>query len=366
MQRLLSLATLAVMGGLGFLFLKGGGLSQIAVVPRANQQAAADGSDQRYQTPDAWSGPPAVSAGNTPPTNSYATPPNYQPASVGQTVGAPPAGAANGPTIRIASFNIQVFGNTKAGKPYVMYTLADIVRQFDIVAIQEVRSKNEYLIPNFVKLINKTGRKFDHVIGPRLGRTTVKEQYVYLFDTQRVAIDPQSVYTVGDPDDLLHRPPLVATFRTREVDPDEAFTFTLVNTHTDPDEVPEELSALAEVYRVVRRSSRGEDDIILLGDFNTDDRRLGRLGQLPSVLPLIAGVWTNTRQNKQYDNLILHRPSTTEYVGRSGVFDVMRQYNLNQKQALEVSDHFPVWAEFSVYERDFAGRIASRRAATGR
>jgi deoxyribonuclease-1-like protein len=40
---------------------------------------------------------------------------------------------------------------------------------------------------------------------------------------------------------------------------------------------------------------------------------------------------------------------------------VVRQWNLTEQQALQVSDHFPVWAEFSVYERDFTGRIASRR-----
>jgi hypothetical protein len=39
----------------------------------------------------------------------------------------------------------------------------------------------------------------------------------------------------------------------------------------------------------------------------------------------------------------------------------MRNYNLNEQQALEISDHFPVWAEFSAYERDYAGRIANRR-----
>jgi len=347
-QRLLSLATLAVMGGLGFFFLKGGGLDQIAVMPRERQQSPAVSSQDRYQTPGAWAGVPAA-------------PQTVQQASTGQNTGSPPAGAAKGATIRIASFNIQSFGNTKAGKPYVMHTLADIIKQFDIVAIQEIRSKNEYLIPNFVRLINQSGRRFDHVIGQRLGRTTSKEQYVYIYDTERIDIDPQSIYTISDPDDMLHRPPLIATFRTRGVDPAEAFTFTLVNIHTDPDEVPQELSALAEVYRVVRRSSRGEDDIILLGDFNADDRNLGRLGRLPGVYPLIAGVWTNTRQNRQYDNLIIHQPSTTEYSGRSGVFDVMRRYNLSEKQALEVSDHFPVWAEFSVYERDYAGRIASRR-----
>jgi hypothetical protein len=43
----------------------------------------------------------------------------------------------------------------------------------------------------------------------------------------------------------------------------------------------------------------------------------------------------------------------------------MREIGLNQSQAEQVSDHFPVWAEFSAYERDYAGRIASRGATTG-
>ncbi len=339
MQRLISVATLAVLGGLGWLFLQDGGLPQLAVP----------------------TGQPSAGNGQALPTSSFpnATQQPFQPTSIGGNAPAP-QNAANNATIRIASFNIQVFGNTKASKPHVMQELADIVNQFDVVAIQEIRSKNEYLIPNFVQLVNRSGRRFDHVIGPRLGITKITEQYAYLFDTQKIEIDLQSVYTVSDPDGLLHREPLVATFRTR-VDPDQAFTFTLVNMHTDPDVVAQEMDVLAEVYRVVRRAGRGEDDIILLGDFNTDDRHLGRLGQLPGIMPLIAGVWTNTRQNKQYDNIIIHRPSTTEYAGRSGVFDFMRFKNLSLQQAIQVSDHFPVWAEFSVYERDSAGRIASRR-----
>ena len=345
MQRLLSLATLGALGALGWMFLQGGGLNQFTVAHRGQQQQQVG-----YQTPGTWQAPQQQLP--------------YRSSSTGAGAAGQSGGA--GATIRIASFNIQVFGNTKASKPYVMQDLADIVNQFDVVAIQEVRSQDEYLIPNFVQLVNRSGRRYDHVIGPRIGITTSKEQYVYLFDTQRVEVDHQSVYTVNDPDGLLHREPLVATFRTRGVDPDQAFTFTLINMHTDPDIAAQEMDVLAEVYRVVRRSSRGEDDIILLGDFNVDDRHLGRLGELPGIKPLIAGIWTNTRQNRQYDNLIIHAPSTTEYSGRSGVFDFMRFKNRSLQQALQVSDHFPVWAEFSVYERDFSGGIASRRRQGGR
>ena len=54
-------------------------------------------------------------------------------------------------TIRIASFNIQVFGDSKASKPYVMQTLAAIIRNFQIVAIQEIRTKNDYHLDNFLR-----------------------------------------------------------------------------------------------------------------------------------------------------------------------------------------------------------------------
>lgn len=354
MQRLLSIGTLGVIGWLSWLFFQGGGLNNMAVRPEAQPPYA----NNQYRSPGSWNGTATPSA----------PPVGYQPVAANSAIIAPPGQPNSGPVIRIASFNIEAFGNTKAAKQYVMVRLADIIRKFDIVAVQEIRSQNEYLVPNFVQLVNQPGRRYDYVIGPRLGRTPSKEQYVFIYDTDRIALDPQSVYTISDPDDLMHREPLVATFMARGVDPDEAFTFTLVNVHTDPNEpdLSKELDAMAEVYRVVRRSARQEDDVILVGDFNADDRSLRRLGQLPGIFPLIAGVSTNTRQNKQYDNIIIHQPSTTEYTGRSGVFDVMRNYNLNEQQALEISDHFPVWAEFSVYERDYAGRVANRRYVISR
>lgn len=43
--------------------------------------------------------------------------------------------------ISIASFNIQVFGRTKASKPEVMEILVRTISKFDIVAIQEIRDK---------------------------------------------------------------------------------------------------------------------------------------------------------------------------------------------------------------------------------
>ena len=271
---------------------------------------------------------------------------------------------ARGESIRIATFNIQVFGESKLRKPHVMEYLANIARRFDVVAIQEIRAKSADIIPTYVDLINRSGRHYDYVIGERLGRSNSKEQYAFIFDLQTIEVDRNELYTVHDPDDALHREPFVAWFRVRGPPPQEAFTFILVNIHTDPDETRQELDVLDDVYHVVRDDGRGEDDVIILGDLNVDHRHLGQLGRVPDISWVISGEATNTRKNKSYDNIILHRRATAEFLGRAGIFDFMREFNLTMQQALEISDHMPVWAEFSVYEGGQPGRVAARPSAS--
>ena len=300
--------------------------------------------------------------------------PSYQPqqasAQMPVNYGAPPVAPPaptpmfGGPAIRIASFNIQVFGDAKASKPYVMATLAAIIQNFHVVAIQEIRTQDDYFIDNFLRTyVNVNGRAYDKIVGPRLGSTVSTEQYAFLYDTAAVEVNRRSVFTVNDPDHLLERDPLVAMFRVRGPPPEQAFTFVLVDMHTRPDKYAEgECNTLAQVYQAVRRASGGEDDIILLGDLNVDDKHLGQLGQIDGVKPVVRNTFTNTRQNAQYDNMMYHQPSTTEFSGKWGVFDFPRLFNLTPDQALQVSDHMPIWAEFSAYESTTPGRVAERNS----
>jgi hypothetical protein len=332
------------------------------------------------QRPAQW---PGQFGGQFPPANyGYPSNPNFQtsgyqtqpvaaqmPAGFGAQPVAPapppPTPMFGGPAIRIASFNIQVFGEKKAEDQRVMATLAAIIQNFHVVAIQEIRTQDEYFIDNFLRTyVNTGGRAYDKVLGPRLGRSNSKEQYAFLFDTAAIEVNPRSIYTVNDPDDLLHREPLVAMFRVRGPPPEQAFTFVLVDIHTDPDETDSELDALAQVYQAVRRAFGGEDDIILLGDLNVDDKHLGDLGRLDGVRPLIRNSFTNTRRNAQFDNIVVHLPSTTEFSGRGGVFDFPQIYKVPPQDALRVSDHMPVWAEFSAYESATPGRVATRDATS--
>jgi deoxyribonuclease-1-like protein len=274
------------------------------------------------------------------------------------TTAPPPRMNATG-TIRVASFNIQVFGEAKLNNPEVMSIIVEILKNFDVIAIQEVRAQQD-VCAALVQMLNRDGRyQYDYVIGPRLGRTSSKEQYAFIFDMATIEVDRTQLYTVEDPHDLLHREPLVGWFRARGPQPHEAFTFTLVNVHTDPDEVDRELDVLDDVFIAVRDDQRQEDDVIMLGDFNAHNTKLGELGRLPGLVCVVNNTHTNTRGDKQYDNILFNRIATTEFVGRGGVFDFLRQYNLTLEQALAVSDHLPVWAEFSVYE---GGRPASYAA----
>ncbi len=255
-----------------------------------------------------------------------------------------------GDKLLIASFNIQVFGKSKLAKPNAMAVIVQTIRQFDLVAIQEVRAKEDDVLPQLIAALNENGRRYNFLIGPRLGRTVSTEQYAFVYDTNRVEYDPSSVGTVPDPSDLLHREPFVARFRTRTNAPERAFTFWMVNIHTDPDEVATEVSALADVFQMMRAARPEEDDVILLGDLNASESQLGRLGQIPGISWVVRGAMTNTRQSKAYDNILFDGPATREYTGQWGVFNFATQFGLSIEQALEVSDHFPVWAEFGIWE----------------
>ena len=65
-------------------------------------------------------------------------------------------------TIRIASFNIQVFGKTKAEKKDIMGILAKTITEFDIVAIQEIRDKSGTAIKKLEETVDALGKDYEY------------------------------------------------------------------------------------------------------------------------------------------------------------------------------------------------------------
>lgn len=257
-------------------------------------------------------------------------------------------------TILIASFNIQTFGKKKMEDAWILERIIAVIRQFDVVAIQEVRAEDQTTIPRLVQYINAQGARYDYLIGPRLGRSVSKEQYAYIYDTATVVSSTDATYTIEDNADLLHREPLVARFVTRVPPNVRPFSFSLVNIHTDPDEVRTELPVMHTVLKGIREFeyvSAREDDVILMGDLNASPQQFGTLGQIPGIYWTVDGEPTNTIRKSTWDNIIFDRGLTNEFTGRSGVLDLCEMFRIKTEDAVRISDHLPIWAEFSSVEQ---------------
>jgi hypothetical protein len=241
----------------------------------------------------------------------------------------------------------------------VLDIAARLVRRFDIVALQGITSPSDDVVPRLVDLANRTGRRYDYIVGPRLGGEGLTQQYAFVFDCDTVLVDRDELYTVGDPQNLLLREPLVAWFRALRPAEDRAFTFALVNVLTDPTHNEQELNVLDDVFVAVQNDGRGEDDVILLGDLHADVRALGPLGQMSGMVLAVQGVPTDVEGTSQSQHIMFQRDATDEFTGRWGVCDFLREYNLSVEGARELSPHLPVWAEFATYEGGDSGRVAS-------
>ncbi len=250
--------------------------------------------------------------------------------------------------ISIASFNIQVFGQSKIKKPEVMDIIAKIIKKYDVVAIQEIRSKEQNVIPALLNLVNDEDTKYDYVISERLGRTSSKEQYAFVYNPKTVTLIPDSTYVVDDPDDVFEREPFVSYFKSGN------FDFKIVNNHIKPGDVSNELKHLAVVINDIYDSS-AEKDIIVVGDMNADGSYFNE-DNLVVILPLWVQLIGNDKDttvavsDNTYDRMMTcDTTSSVEYTGTSGVFRWDNEYGITDIGFVKkVSDHYPVYAEFRV------------------
>jgi deoxyribonuclease-1-like protein len=257
-------------------------------------------------------------------------------------------------TILIASFNIQAFGESKMNDRWVMERLSEVIRRFDIVAIQEIRSKDQGLMPALMSYVNAAGGRYDFLLGPRLGDTSSKEQYAYVYDSTRIITGPDCTYTLNDDINVLHREPLIGRFWVRTNRTSQPWTFSLVNLHTDPDVAIQELEAMGGILASIRQfeaTTAREDDVILLGDLNAGPDRLTSIRQRSGMQPVIVREATNVRGTEIYDNLVFDPSATSEYTANCGVLKLTEFFGISMQEALRLSDHNPVWAEFVVEER---------------
>jgi endonuclease/exonuclease/phosphatase family metal-dependent hydrolase len=253
-------------------------------------------------------------------------------------------------TAKIASFNIQVFGQTKSQKEDVMTVLKQIVREFDIVLIQEIRDASEQTIPTFVEQINQMeGARYSFIRSERLGRTTSKEAYAYVYNSEKVQFLQGSDYVYNDVDDVFEREPYIAGFNIGN------FDFVLVGIHTKPEDAYNEIGNLSSVVSSIQIAQPNERDIIIMGDLNADGSYFDE-DDTSNPLKVSEFKWiitndmdTMVKTDYTYDRIIvLDTTFNHEYTsGTAQVFYYDQAYGLNNQTFVsEVSDHYPVFAEY--------------------
>ena len=259
-------------------------------------------------------------------------------------------------TAKIAAFNIQIFGKTKSDKTDVMTALTKIVREFDIVLIQEIRDASEETIPNFIEKINQIeGATYSFIQSPRLGRTTSKEAYAYLYNTETVQFIQGSDYVYNDTNDVFEREPYIASFKIGN------FDFVLAGIHTKPEDAYNEIGNLTSVVSAIQTAKPNEKDIIVMGDFNADGSYFDE--DEPSNLfkaslynwIITNDIDTTVKTDYTYDRIVvLDTTLNHEYdAGTAQAFYFDQAYGLNNQTFVEeISDHYPVFAQYNTNLED--------------
>ncbi|EEX34340.1 MULTISPECIES: exonuclease/endonuclease/phosphatase family protein [Vibrio] len=246
--------------------------------------------------------------------------------------------------LHVISWNIQVFGRSKASKPQVMAHIVATLQHYDLIAIQEIRDKSQTAIQQLLEALNNASQHtYTMIVGERLGRSASKEQYAYVYRVD--VLTPLRFYTSDDPDDVFHREPLVAHFQCPAcVSPN----LIVVNVHTDPDEAHEEVDALSDVVTTAIQASAIQD-VLVLGDLNADCGYMNQHERETSPLfgdgfTMLIGDDVDTTTGKThcaYDRLVVTN-SLVPRIEHARVVAFDDDLDLDEAQTKAVSDHYPV------------------------
>lgn len=244
--------------------------------------------------------------------------------------------------------------------------IAEIVRRFDVVAIQEIKREtagirvliDEFLGPNW-------GLLFSDVSGGALGNN---ERLGYLYDRRRVSPSGLAGEVVlpasegHDPVEQFDRTPFVVGFRAG------AERFSLLTAHIrygkSTDDRRPEIERLAkftatELRNRARFDGAEESNLIVLGDFNIDARRetdplfAAFIASGLTVPEALRNVQSNYGQSvKHYDQIAWFMGDLTLLTnGAAGVIDYRNTVfkELSARQVTDrLSDHLPLWVEFLI------------------
>jgi len=250
--------------------------------------------------------------------------------------------------LKIAAFNVRRFGAAKMKQNVVVDILVKIIKQFDIIIVQEVVDSSEKAVHDLLEAVNSSDDKYQMVLSPRLGRNTQKEQYVIIFRSSKVSVTDSCVYP--DPGDVFIREPFIVRFSSNVVENIESFT--LIAIHTQPKNAAMEIDSLVDVHDWVRRRMKTED-IMIAGDLNAGGQFIRQSDWAKCRLRQAGYTWlipdhvdtTASNTLAAYDRIIVCSDSLNSCIvpNSSGVYRFDEELSLDESTTLQVSDHYPVY-----------------------
>ncbi|KAL4646719.1 deoxyribonuclease-1-like [Arapaima gigas] len=256
--------------------------------------------------------------------------------------------------MKVASFNVQRFGENKVSDKNVLSSLIKAMSRYDIIVILEVVDAKGNAMEQFIKELNKVNKSSPYTmkISCRLGRSSYKEQYMFLYRQDVVKLTDTYQYKddqVGD-EDAFAREPYILRFSCAKTVLND---LVLIPLHTKPDDSFKEVDELYDVTMEVRHKWK-TDNIMILGDFNADGAYVSkskmkkiRIRTDKNFHWLIGDdvdTTANTRNDHTYDRIVVYGDKMLEAIVPNSAhpFNFQEEFGLTEEMALEVSDHYPV------------------------
>ncbi|MBQ4913831.1 endonuclease/exonuclease/phosphatase family protein [Maribacter sp. MMG018] len=244
--------------------------------------------------------------------------------------------------IRLISWNIQDFGKTKNSEE--LEQIAELVRDADIVAIQEVVAGygGAQAVAKLSDLLNRKGAKWDYVISdPTKSPKYATERYAFVWKTKHIKIKNRG-RLLSDLKTVIDREPFLLDFFV------ESKRFTIINFHSRPhnkDPKPE-ITALTD-YII----TNGATSTILAGDFNVNEsdpifdtfKKKGYTAAITDQKTTLKRSCDGQEyRNHAIDNIFY--PTEIQKI-ESEVIDFIQDCD-NLEKARDLSDHLPVYIRF--------------------
>ncbi|MCG9792558.1 endonuclease/exonuclease/phosphatase family protein [Flavobacterium algicola] len=246
---------------------------------------------------------------------------------------------------KIVSWNIENLGKSKSDSEIEF--MANTLRDFDVVAIQEVVAGygGSQAVAKLADELNRTGTQWDYTISEPTSSSAYKtERYAFLWKTNKIKKVGQAwleqKYHLE-----IDREPYYCTFEINNK------TFTLVNFHAitkskQPETEIKYFKFLPAQYPAL--------NLVFTGDFNCPQSHtvfnpLRKMG----YLPILKDQKTSLKRDcvleeclaSEFDNVFYNSNKIT--VKNSGVILFYDKFK-SLPEARSISDHIPIWAEIVI------------------